>query len=90
MPAKSIAQRRFMAMCEHGKGTNTACPDMTKKQFHDFASTKESKLPFKVTQARRKSLRGSGPMSHANLRAGHRKLEPCAMGVGRQMVNPKK
>ena len=91
MPSVSRAQRRFMAMCEHNPGAaKGACPDMTKKQFHDFASTSEAKLPFKVTQARRKSLRGSGPMSHADLQKGHRKLETCAMGMGRQMMNPKK
>lgn len=45
MPAESIAQRRFMAACEHGAGWAN-CPKMTHQQFHDFASTKESSLPY--------------------------------------------
>ncbi len=45
MPATSKVQRRFMAMCEHGKATKGKCPDMTKEQFHEFAETKEKGLP---------------------------------------------
>ena len=45
MPATSKKQRRFMAMCEHGKKTNKPCPKMSKSQMHDFAKTKEKGLP---------------------------------------------
>lgn len=47
MPAKSIKQRRFMAMAEHGKIPKSRMPDMTKGQMHDFAATKEKNLPMK-------------------------------------------
>jgi hypothetical protein len=47
MPAVSKAQRRFMAMCEHGKSTSGKCPDMSHKQMHDYAATKEKDLPHK-------------------------------------------
>jgi hypothetical protein len=53
MPARSTAQRRFMAICEHDpKHAQGKCPDITKKQFHDFASTKESGLPKYASQRR--------------------------------------
>jgi hypothetical protein len=48
MPAKSVKQRRFMAMCEHGKIPDSQCPDMSKEQMHDFATTKEKGLPKKA------------------------------------------
>lgn len=54
MPAVSKAQRRFFAMCEHGASTNKACPDMSKKQFHDFAATKEKHLPQRKKKRRTK------------------------------------
>lgn len=55
MPAKSVAQRRFMAVCEHqpqhAKGT---CPSMTNRQFHDFAATKEKGLPQRAPKKERR------------------------------------
>jgi hypothetical protein len=49
MPAKSVAQRRFFAMCEHGVHVRGQCPKgMTKQQMHDFAATPEKNLPQKV------------------------------------------
>jgi hypothetical protein len=46
MPAKSVAQRRFFAMCEHSpKHAMGRCPDMTKKQLGDFSKTSEKNLP---------------------------------------------
>lgn len=54
MPAKSKAQRRFMAMCEHSKGTKKGCPDMSKSKMREFAKTKEKGLPErKRTRTRR-------------------------------------
>ena len=47
MPATSKVQRRFMAMCEHGKATRGKCPEMSKEQMHDFAATKEKGLPMR-------------------------------------------
>ena len=54
MPAKSKAQRRFMAICEHNPGiAKGKCPKgMTKKQMHDFAVTKEKGL---VARKKRKA-----------------------------------
>lgn len=53
MPATSVAQQRFMAMCEHQPQHATGqCPSMTHQQLHDFAATKTSNLP-----ARRSALR---------------------------------
>jgi hypothetical protein len=51
MPAKSIAQRRYMSMCEKGLLGN--CPEMTKKQFHEYAATKEKNLPKKVNTSKK-------------------------------------
>ena len=46
MPAKSVAQQQFMAICEHNPGhVRGACPDMTVKQMHDYASTSTKNLP---------------------------------------------
>jgi hypothetical protein len=49
MPAKSIAQRRAMAIAEHHpeqlNEANRGLRKMSKSQLHDFASTKEAKLP---------------------------------------------
>jgi hypothetical protein len=54
MPAVSKSQRRLMGACEHGVGY-AACPKgMTKKQMHDFASTKEAGLPNRVKKAKKK------------------------------------
>jgi hypothetical protein len=51
-PARSKAQRRAMAIAENAPeelyGKNKGLLKMTKKQLHDFASTKEKGLPEKV------------------------------------------
>lgn len=46
MPAKSVKQRRFLSMCEHGKIGKSQCPHMTKSQYKDFTKTKEKNLPM--------------------------------------------
>ena len=52
MPAVSKKQRRLMALAEHNpkkvKGKNRGVLKMTKKQLHEFASTKEKGLPKKI------------------------------------------
>jgi hypothetical protein len=52
MPAHSKAQRRAMAIAEHAPeklyAKDKGLLKMTKKQLHDFASTKEKRLPEKV------------------------------------------
>ena len=53
MPAVSKAQRRFMAMAEHG--VIPAPEGMTKGQMHDFAVTPEKGLPAKVRKPRTSS-----------------------------------
>ena len=49
MPAVSKKQRRAMAIAEHHPSKlhkrNKSMKKMTKSQLHDFASTKEGKLP---------------------------------------------
>jgi hypothetical protein len=51
MPAKSVAQRRMMAIAEHHPGEvyeeNKGVLKMGKKKLHEFASTKEKGLPNK-------------------------------------------
>ncbi len=48
MPAKSVAQQRFMAMAEHNPDKlRGKKPDMSQEQLHDFASTPEKGLPIK-------------------------------------------
>lgn len=63
MPAVSKRQRRFMAMCEHDPGAARGkCPNMTKSQMHDFAVTKEKKLPYSAKSTASKivkRIRGS-------------------------------
>ncbi len=52
MPARSKAQRRLMSIAEHAPDElykkNKGLLKMSKKQLHDFASTKEKGLPEKV------------------------------------------
>lgn len=45
-----------MAICEHHpESAKIECPDMTKKQFHDFSATSEKGLPNrKSAKPRRK------------------------------------
>lgn len=48
MPAKSVAQRRFMAIAEHEPGElRGKKPDMSHSEMHKFASTSEKGLPKK-------------------------------------------
>jgi len=61
MPAVSKAQRRAMAIAEHHPeqlySKNKGLLRMSKSQLHDYASTKESKLPetmAKLAKRRRK------------------------------------
>lgn len=54
MPAKSKAQRRFMAMCEHSPGhAKGACPDMSVKEMHKYSSTPDKNLPERVSKRRK-------------------------------------
>ena len=52
MPARSVVQRRLMAIAEHHpeevSGKNKGVLSMSHKQLHDFAATSEKKLPRKV------------------------------------------
>jgi len=55
MPAKSKKQQQAMAIAEHEPSKlyarNKGLKKMSKKQLHDFASTKTSKLPIKVKKS---------------------------------------
>ena len=49
MPAVSVKQREFMAICEHDpQHAKGKCPNMTQQQFHDYASTPEAGLPMRA------------------------------------------
>ena len=62
MPAKSKAQRRFMAVAEHHPGAlRGLVPDMSHRQLHDFASTPEKGLPAHV-KPKRAPAAGSHPI----------------------------
>ncbi len=54
MPAVSKDQRVAMAIAEHNpdqlNSANKGMLKMTKSQLHDFASTKETGLPKRVTK----------------------------------------
>jgi hypothetical protein len=61
MPAKSKKQRRAMGIAEHHPEKllkkNKGLAKMSKKQLHEFAETKESKLPIKSkSEAKRKKV----------------------------------
>jgi hypothetical protein len=66
MPAKSKKQRRLMAIAEHHPDMlykkNKSVAKMSKSQLHDFAKTKEKKLPMKKHTAMKKKI-ASGNMS---------------------------
>ena len=68
MPAISKKQRKMMAMAEHHPEElykkNKNVLSMSKKQMHDFASTKETGLPKLVKK----------------LMKGYRSLEKCPQG----------
>lgn len=61
MPAKSVAQRKAMAIAEHQpeklKGKNKGLAKMSKKQLHEFASTKEKGLPVHAKGKKKKAKR---------------------------------
>jgi hypothetical protein len=50
MPAKSVAQRRLMAIAEHHPSASPEAAkiakSMTKGQLHDFAKTKEKGMKY--------------------------------------------
>jgi len=56
MPSVSKAERRAAAIAEHHPeklyARNKGMVDMSKEQLHDFAKTKESKLPEKKHEGR--------------------------------------
>ena len=58
MPSKSVKQRRAMAIAEHHpeklNKANAGLKKMSKKQLHEFADTKETKLPIKVKKKKGK------------------------------------
>lgn len=58
MPAKSISQRRLMAIAEHHPSKlysrNKGVLSMSKSQLHDFAATKEKGLRGKMHELARK------------------------------------
>ena len=62
MPATSKKQRRLMAIAEHNPSAlykkNKGVAKMSNTQLHDFAKTKESKLPSKskVKKSLRKTM----------------------------------
>lgn len=55
MPAKSVAQRKFMAMAEHG--VIPAPEGMSKEEMHKFASTPEKGLPKHSRKSKFKKYR---------------------------------
>ena len=68
MPAKSKNQQIMMAIAEHHPGKlyakNRGVLKMTKKQLHEFASTKRKKLPRRkkgnITEGLKKHLKKRG------------------------------
>lgn len=58
MPATSQAQQIAMAIAEHQPSKlykrNKGLKKMSKKQLHDFASTKRKGLPKKAKKAKKK------------------------------------
>lgn len=54
MPARSKKQRKAMAIAEHHPDElypeNKGMADMSHGQLHDFASTKETKLPMRTSK----------------------------------------
>jgi len=57
MPAKSIAQRKLMAIAEHYPDKvyrrNESVKEMSKKQLKEFAETIERKLPKHVKRGKK-------------------------------------
>lgn len=58
MPAKSQAQQRFMAGCEHNpKHMSGKCPSMSKEKMHEFTTTPRKGLPKRVEEDLRNGYR---------------------------------
>jgi hypothetical protein len=59
MPAKSVAQRKLMAIAEHHPdklyAKNKGVAKMGKKSLHDFAATREKGLPKRAGKSASKS-----------------------------------
>ena len=82
MPAKSVAQQRFMGIVhalQKGEKVSAASPEakkvaksMTKKDAKDFASTKHDNLPDKVKEM----AYDKDPQSSAHISKATGKLEP--------------
>jgi hypothetical protein len=57
MPAKSVAQRKAMAIAEHHPeelySRNKSLLNMSHEQLHDFAATKEKGLPKRAGKKRK-------------------------------------
>jgi hypothetical protein len=73
MPSKSVAQRRFFGMAEHGKLQASKMPDMTKAQMHDFAVTPEANLPEHIADKKKREKRLSkrmGGHKHSDVKRG--------------------
>jgi len=46
LPAKSVAQQQFFAICEHDpQHAKGKCPNMSKEKMSEFASTSTTGLP---------------------------------------------
>lgn len=59
MPAKSKAQRRFMAMVEHDpEMARERGVHMSKAQMHDFAATSEKRLPERASGRKHRERAG--------------------------------
>ena len=71
MPAKSVAQRRVMAIAEHHPeqlyDRNKGLLKMSHSQLHDFASTKEKGLKGRIA-----SLKVSGKLKSRRKRKSAR------------------
>lgn len=78
MPAKSIAQRKAIAIAEHSPdklySRNKGLLSMSKEDQHDFASTKESGLPSKVGTKVQKRVPGIKAISPGNVVTGRKRI----------------
>lgn len=78
MPAKSVAQRRAIAISEHSPdklySRNKGLLSMSKEDQHDFASTKETGLPGKVAAKVRKNAPGIKTISPSSVVTGRKRI----------------
>ena len=78
MPARSIAQRRAIAIAEHNPSElysrNKGLLDMSESDMHDFASTSEKNLPQRVDSKMPKSqmTKDARPRNYKPMRYGKR------------------